>query len=156
MMPDYQARLRALATEKALAIAAYGESVAAYRYRTLGEKTSSHEQRKIFTEMADEEQGHHQRLQALLRRRFPGSDFVLSSEDKELVTVGPRMLEVTDSESFRRAMELIHDSELQTGRFYAGLYESTEYDDLKSFLKEMADECFEHAERLRQIHPLPQ
>ena len=155
MSVDFKARIASLSTEKALAIAAFGESVAAYRYRTLCEKAVSASQREVFEAMAVEEQGHHQRLQAILRRHFPGSDFVLSPDDKELVTVGSRMIEVHDDETFKRALELLHASELQTGRYYACLHELTDRDDLKGFLKEMADECFEHAGTLKAIPDVP-
>lgn len=155
MSADHKARIQALSTEKALAVAAYGEAVAAYRYRTLCEKATSETQRKLFEEMAGEELGHHQRLQAVMKKLFPGSDFVLSPEDKELVTVGPRMIDVHDRESFGRAMDLIHASELQTGHFYACLFETTDRDELRAMLKEMADECFEHADRLKQIPGAP-
>lgn len=155
MTPDYDSRVRALSPEKALALAAYGESVAAYRYRTLCERTPSKPHRKLFTEMADEEQSHHLRLQDLLKANFPGSDFVLSAGDKELVTVGPRMIEVTDRPSFERAMKLIRESEILTGRFYACLHDAIDLPDMKPFLKEMAEECFEHAARLDRIPPLP-
>jgi rubrerythrin len=155
MTPEFRSRILALSTEKALAVAAYGESVAAYRYRTLCEKAASERQRDIFEEMAVEEQGHHQRLQAMMKKYFPGSDFVLSTEDKELVTVGARMIDVHDTGSFQHALELIHASELQTGRFYACLHETTDREEFKGFLKEMADECFEHAKTLQAIPDLP-
>ena len=140
--------------EKALAVAAYGESVAAYRYRTLSEKPPSPLHRKLFTEIADEEQGHHRQIQGLIRKHYPGSDFVLSAGDKELVTVGPRMIEITDRASFDRALQWLCGSERLTGRFYAVLHEVTDRADLQPLLKEMADECFAHAERLRNIPPV--
>jgi len=148
--------IRGLSIEKALAVAAYGESVAAYRYRTLAEKASTQARRLLFEEMADEEQGHHVQIQELLRREFPGSDFVLTAADKELICVGPRMVEVTDRKSFEQALEFIYETERLTGRFYAALYEVTTRKDLRPLLKEMADECFEHAERVKAIpetHP---
>lgn len=129
----------------------YGESVAAFRYRMLTEKATEAELRRVFTEMADEEQGHHTALQAIADKHFPGVDFVLSPEDKELVIVGPRTFDLHDEESFRRALEMICQSEIQTGSFYAALRTITELDEIKPFLKEMADECFDHAERLRQL-----
>ena len=89
--------MRSLSPAKALAVAAYWESVAAYRYRTLAEKATTEAQRKFFVDMANEEQSHHTRMQDLLKEHFPGADFVLTPEDKELIIVGPRMLEVPDS-----------------------------------------------------------
>lgn len=148
---DFEATVSRLSTEKALALAAYGESVAAYRYRTLCEKAAAKAHRKVFEEMADEEQDHHAIIQKLLRQQFPDSDFVLTPEDKDLVIVGPRLIEVTDTASFDRALEMIRASECLTGRFYAALHESTTHTELKPMLKEMADECREHAERLDQL-----
>ena len=154
MSNDYEAKVRSLSTEKALTVAAYGESVAAYRYRTLSEKTSSEVYREVFVEMADEEQSHHLMVQELLNKHFPGSDFVLTAADKELVIVGPRMLDATDRESFERAIEMIYESERLTGRFYATLHDITTQKELQPILKEMADECVGHAERLKKLPPL--
>ena len=150
-MEDFKAKVDALSLDKALALAAYGESVAAFRYRTLLEKAPLDAQRKTFAEMAAEEQQHHQVAQDLLQKESPGAEFVLSPEDKELVIVGPRTLDLSNEEAFSQAMEYIYESELQTGRFYARFFEITNRTDLKPMLKEMADECFEHAERLKEI-----
>ena len=136
---------------KALALASYGESVAAYRYRTLVEKTSSPQTRAVFLEMAEEEQGHHRRVEELIRKHHPGADFVLTPEDKELVIVGPRMLDASDPESYARALEMICDSERLTGRLYAALHSISTDASLGSFFKEMADECIEHAARLEAL-----
>ena len=154
MVEAYENQVRALSTAKALAVAAYGESVAAYRYRTLSEKTTSPVHQKLFGEMADEEQGHHQRLQILIRKYFPDSDFVLRAEDKELVIVGHRMQDVTDRASFDRALDQIGDSERLTGGFYETLLAVTTRKELHPFLKEMAEECLGHAARLAGIPPM--
>ncbi len=151
MSDDYLAKVRVLQMEKACAIAGYGESVAAFRYRTLMEKTDSKQQQEVFSEMATEEQGHHRQIQSLIKSNFPGSDFVLSPEDKELVIVGPRMLEIHDRASFQLALEQIIASERLTGRFYDCLFNLTTIAELKPFLREMADECIEHAKRLEAI-----
>lgn len=154
MNDDYESKVTALSLEKALAVAAYGESVAAYRYRTLAEKTPSEAHRKVFLEMCEEEQGHHIRVQDLTREHFAGSDFVLKAEDKELVIVGPRLLEVSDKAGLENALHMIYESEQLTGHFYAALHRLTTVPELKPFLKEMADECFEHAQRLKSIPSL--
>ena len=133
---------------KSLALASYGESVAAYRYRTLVEKTSSPENRVVFTEMAEEEQEHHQRVEELMRQHYPGADFVLTPEDKEIVINGPRTIDASSPESYARALEMMCASERLTGRLYALLHSITTKTELRPFLKEMADECIEHAERL--------
>ena len=83
-----------MSVEKALAIACYGESVAAFRYRTLAERAPTPRHEAVFNEMAEEEQGHHQALSALLAKEFPGSEFLLTPEDKAAVIVGPRMLDI--------------------------------------------------------------
>ncbi len=151
MADEYSEKIRGLTLAKALAIAAYGESVAAYRYRSLVERTDNEDHREVFSEMADEEQGHHKTLQDVLQNSFPGSDFVLSSEDKELVIVGPRLLEITDAASVKKALELISASEILTGNFYAALTKIAQQEDLKPLLQEMADECFTHAQQLKDL-----
>lgn len=151
MSDDLEAKVRALAPAKALAMAGYGESVAAYRYRMLAEKTTDETLVAVFVEMAEEEKGHHAMVEKLLANRHPGADFVLSQEDKEMVTVGQRMLDVNDKASFDRAMELLVDSERQTGRFYTALRVCTDDPQLRSIFQAMADECVEHAHRLETL-----
>lgn len=151
MKDEFVAKIRLLSPEKALSMAAYGESVAAYRYRTLLDKTSSPSQQKIFQEMADEEQGHHLEIQALMKAHFPGSDFVLTKADKDMVVVGPRLLEINDSASFDKAIKVIIETERLTGRFYAALLDWFTPESLRPRLKEMAEECFEHAGKLKDI-----
>lgn len=148
--------MRRMSTEKALAIACYGESVAAFRYRMLAERAPTPQHEAVFIEMAEEEQGHHQALSNLLAKEFPGSDFLLTPEDKSAVIVGPRMLDIAGPAAFEKAMQHIHDSERLTGSFYAAFHDATPRADLKPLLKEMADECFEHAQRLKEIPPAPQ
>lgn len=155
MTRDLDDSVRALSQPKALAIGCYGESVAAYRYRMLAEKATTEEHRAIFVDMAEEEQTHHQALQDIFKERFPDSDFVLTPEDKEMIIVGSRTLDLSSEKAFGRALELIHDSEQQTGQFYAAFHDSTSLVDLKPMLKEMADECFEHARRLEDLAPMP-
>ena len=151
MAPDVESRVREMSGAKALALASYGESVAAYRYRTLVEKTSSPQTRAVFLEMAEEEKGHHGRVEELIRKHYPGADFVLTPEDKELVIVGPRMLDASDPESYARALDMICETERLTGRLYNTLHAITTEPSLRPFLKEMADECIEHAERLEAL-----
>jgi rubrerythrin len=143
--------IRGLSTAKALAIAAYGESVAAYRYRTLSRKAPTEAHRSTFLEMAEEEQGHHKVVQDLLDKEHPGASFVLSLEDKALVIVGPRLLELSGPGAFTEAMQCIYESECLTGSFYAKFRDATDRRDLKQLLHAMAEECFAHAERLKAI-----
>lgn len=151
MSEAYEQKVASLSLAKALAIGIYGESVASYRYRNLAEKAPRQKQRTIFQEMSDEEHGHQQTLQNIIDRRFPDADFVLTPADKELVIVGPRLLEVSDGASVAAALKMIYDSERLTGRYYAALHNNVAPDDLKPLMREMADECFDHAERLMEI-----
>ena len=153
---NYHDRVCALSPAKALALGAYGEAVASYRYRTLAEKTPTPSHKPIFEEMAEEEHGHHQRLDEILNRQYPDSDFVLTPEDKELVIVGPRMIEVTDHASADHALDLIHRSECLTGRFYEVFHDVTQVPSLKPLLQEMAAECFEHAEKIKGLRSAKQ
>lgn len=151
MKGELEDKVRDMSEAKAFALASYGESVAAFRYRTLVEKTPSAETRKIFAEMADEEQGHHQRIEQLIQQHFPGSDFVLTAEDKQLVIVGSRMLDVSNPEAFAKALTMMSESERLTGRLYAALHARSTEESIRPFLKEMADECVEHAHRLTNL-----
>lgn len=148
---EFESKVRNFSTEKALAVAAYGESVAAYRYRTLAERVPLEAHRKVFVEMADEEQGHHVLIQDLIRKYYPGSDFVLSPGDKELVIAGPRMPDITDEVALRKTIDLIRESECRTGRFYAVLHAHTDQESLKPVLNEMAEECVHHAKQLANL-----
>ena len=151
MLDDWGAIVRSLPPAKALAVAAYWESVAAYRYRTLAEKATVEAQRKFLADMANEEQNHHIRIQELLQEHFPDADFVLTPEDKELIIVGPRMLEVPDAGAFNRALEVILESERRTAKFYQILQDVIPRTDLKRTLREMMDECLAHAKRLENM-----
>ncbi len=155
MVRDFEAAVRSLSLPKALAIGCYGESVASYRYRMLAEKATTEEHRAIFVDMAEEEQTHHKVLQQIFKERFPDRDFVLTPEDKELIIAGSRTLDLSSEKAFSRALELIYESERQTGRFYSVFHDTTSLTDLKSLLREMADECFEHAERIKGLPPMP-
>ncbi len=151
MADDVKHIVQSFSTEKALAIAAYGESVASYRYRTLVNKVDDPDQQRTLTEMADEEQEHHEMIQGLITQHFPQSDFVLSAADKELVIVGTRQIHVSNKQSLSKAIDTIYESECRTGRYYAALHDSVSMDNLKPLLKEMSEECFEHAKRLQAI-----
>ncbi len=153
MSDEYQAKVQSLSLAKSLAIAAYGESVAAFRYRTIVDRVTDELLSATFLEMAREEQGHHARLQALQRKLFPGGDFVLTPDDKDLVIVGPRLLEVTEDTPVSQVVEIMTRSERRTGGFYAVLAKGTAAADLKSFFQEMADECFDHAKLLGSLTP---
>ncbi len=137
--------------DKLLAIGAYGETVAAYRYLVLSEKATDEAQRREFAAMADEEQDHKQRLQRLLAERYPEADFVLTAEDKELVVTGPRLLEVRDEESFLEAMRMILQTERKTASFYAHHSRIIPHEDLQALFHELAEEGAEHYQRLKAL-----
>lgn len=140
-----------LRSDKALAIATFGESVASYRYRVMAEKAILHEDREVFREMADEEQEHKQRLEAINNELYPNSDFILTREDKSLICVGPRLLDVRDRRSFREAMQLLVESEQRTASFYETLSNTVEQARLKETFKELSEEGYDHAQRLVEL-----
>lgn len=137
--------------DKLLAIGAYGETVAAYRYLVLSEKASREDHRRTFADMADEEQRHKQRLQKLLAELYPQADFVLAPEDKELVVTGPRVIDVRDEASIGEAMRMILDTEQKTAAFYAEHARHMPTAALRALFKELAEEGAEHHQRLREI-----
>lgn len=146
-------RLRTMPDAKKIALAIYGESVAAYRYSVLAEKSTAPEHRTAFEAMKAEELGHQAALERLAAASFPDGSFVLSPADKDLIIAGTRMLDATSPESFRRAMQFLHDTELRTGRFYDALHELMPDGELGAFLKAMASECYEHGASLLRIKP---
>lgn len=137
--------------DKLLAIGAYGERVAAYRYLVLSEKAPDQNHRREFADMADEEQGHKQRLEKLLAEMYPDADFVLTAEDKELVVTGPRIIEVRDDAEFLEAMKMILQTERKTASFYAHHSRIIPDANLQALFHELAEEGAEHYQRLRAL-----
>lgn len=140
-----------LSTDKILALGAYGESVAEYRYGLLARKATDPRDREAFAEMATEEGGHRQRLDALLAGNFPGSEFVLEPDEKELVVVGPRLLEVRDADTFAQAMRFILGTERRTARFYKQMSETVALPEARELFRELAEEGADHYMRLRTL-----
>ncbi len=153
MKEEFKARLSAMPDAKKLAIAIYGESVAAYRYGVLADKAETEGHRDLFRSMQKEEQGHRAALERLADELFPDDEFVLTTADKDLVIVGTRLPEVTDDESFRSLMRFLHDTEKRTGEFYGVLRELMPSDKLGAFLQQMALECVRHGDALLAIEP---
>jgi len=143
--------LSRMGDEKALAIAAYGESVAAYRYIILSEKSRDTNLRNSFEEMAAEERGHRDRLQEILQRVAPHASFYLSAEDKLAVCVGPRLVDARDDARFDEAMRLVIASEKRTASFYRLFARYAKDDGVKVLFEELAAEGLEHVQRLRQL-----
>ncbi len=137
--------------DKLLAIGAYGETVAAYRYLVLSEKAPTEDNRRAFADMADEEQEHKQRLQRLLAERYPDSDFLLTPQDKDLVITGPRLLDVHREISFPQAMAMLLQTERKTAGFYARYSKAIAEQDLRALFHQLADEGAEHFQRLRSL-----
>src|SRR5690242_13106555 len=92
--------LSRLSDDKALAIAAFGESVAAYRYIVLSEKARDPKLRSSFETMARDERLQRDRIQTLLQRLAPSAGYYLSQEDKLAVCVGPRLVDARDDARF--------------------------------------------------------
>ncbi len=137
--------------EKLLSIGMYGETVAAYRYLVLSEKALTEAHRKAFADMADEEQGHKERLQKLVAELFPDSDFVLSQADKDLVVTGPRLLEIRDQAAYVETMRFILETERKTARFYARHGKFMTDKVLQSLFHELAEEGADHYQRLKAL-----
>jgi rubrerythrin len=137
--------------DKLLAIGAYGETVAAYRYLVLSEKAPTENERREFADMADEEQEHKQRLQGLIDELYPGADFVLTPEDKEMVVTGPRLLDVRDRASFVDAMRMVLETERKTAGFYAQHGKLLRQSNLRQLFHELAEEGADHYQRLRAL-----
>lgn len=140
-----------LGPDKALAVGSYGETVAAYRYLVFAEKAATPAHRHAFAAMADEEQGHKQRLQRLLGELYPNADFVLSESDKELVVVGPRLPDIRDARSFAEALRMTLDSEKRTALFYERLSRHIPHEQLRALFAKLATEGGEHYDRLQAL-----
>ncbi len=105
--------------DKALAIAAYGESVSAYRYIVLAEKSSADAMRESLQDMVRQENAQREAIQLLLTQIFPSACFFLTGEDKSLVCVGPRLVDARDDARFDEALRLIVASEKRSISFYS-------------------------------------
>lgn len=129
----------------------YGEDLAAYCYVQLSEKAERECDRKEFKEMVAEEQGHRSWLQALLDKHYPGSDFVLTPEEKQMVESGSRFLNITNRSAFEDAVRRVVASEAKTARFYGEMAPHIDQPEVKSIFQELAKEGEEHHRRLLQI-----
>ncbi|MEI7767178.1 MAG: ferritin family protein [Phycisphaerae bacterium] len=138
-----------LADDKALAIAAYGESVASYRYIVLAEKARSTHFRAAFEAMALEERGHRDLVQRMLDQISPGSGFFLANEDKAVVCVGPRLVDARDDARFDEALRLVIGSEKRTASFYHRYASHAKHTNVRELFAQLAAEGIEHVRRLR-------
>lgn len=140
-----------LRDDQIVSIGIYGEMVAAYRYTVLSEKVPGEADRRMFAAIADEEQGHKQRLQRLLKKHFPDRSFYLSEEDKALVVAGPRLINVRDLEDYREVMQLALDTEIMVSRFYAAMSTQAENPDIRRLCEQLAAESAEHHAQLAEL-----
>lgn len=151
-MPELPQELLArVGPAKALAMGVYGEDMAAYRYLLLAEKAQRAQDREEFRKMVAEEQQHRNRLQALLDKYFPGSDFVLSTQEKQMVESGSRTFKISDQASFESALCDVIASERLTSQFYGQMEPHIEEPEIRGIFRELAIEGVEHYKRLRQI-----
>ena len=145
------ADLSKIPDDKALAIAAFGESVAAYRYIILSEKARDARLRDSFEQMARHERQQRDRLQTLLLRLSPTSGFFLSPEDKLAVCVGPRLVDARDDARFDEAMKLVIASEKRSASFYLRFATFAKDPELKSLFAELAAEGLQQVQTLRAL-----
>ena len=137
--------------DKALAIAAFGESVAAYRYIVLSEKVRDRKLRDSFEEMARDERQQRDRLQQILARLSPTAGFYLSQEDKLAVCVGPRLVDARDDARFDEAMKLVIASEKRSASFYLRYVAFAKDPEVKSLFGELATAGLAQVRRLRAL-----
>lgn len=140
-----------LTDDKALAIAGFGESVAAYRYIVLSEKARDAHLRKSFESMAQEERAQRDRIQKLLQQLAPLAGYYLSQEDKLAVCVGPRLVDARDDARFDEAMKLVIASEKRSASFYAKYSACAREEDVRRLFTELAAAGIEKVHRLRAL-----
>ena len=140
-----------LGDDKALAIAAYGQAVAAYRYIVLAEKARDAKLRQSFEEMVRQENIQRDRTQELLNRLFPAACFFLSSADKSLVCVGPRLVDARDDARFDEAMKLIIASEKRAVSFYTRYAVLARSPEVRNLFHELANQGLLRVRELRTV-----
>jgi len=140
-----------MSDDKALAIAAFGESVAAYRYIVLSEKAQDVMLRASFEAMARDERAQRERIQALLERLAPCSGYFLTQEDKLAVCVGPRLVDARDDARFDEAMKLVIASEKRSASFYARFGTFAHDPEVKALFSELAAAGIGQVQRLRTL-----
>jgi rubrerythrin len=143
--------LSKIGDDKALAVAAFGEAVAAYRYIVLSEKARDLKLRDSFEAMAKDERTQRDRLQTLLQRISPTSGFYLSQEDKLSVCVGPRLVDARDDARFDEAMKLVIASEKRSASFYIRYTAFAQDAEVKALFSELAAAGIAQVQRLRAL-----
>ena len=143
--------LSRLGDDKSLAIAAYGQAVAAYRYIVLAEKAEDARLRQSFEDMVRQENAQRDRTQELLTRLFPAACFFLSSADKSLVCVGPRLVDARDDARFDEAMKLIIASEKRAVSFYTRYAVAAQAAEIRALFHELASQGLARVRELRGV-----
>ena len=143
--------LARLGDDKALAIAAYGQAVAAYRCIILAEKAVQNTLRASFEAMAGEKNLERDRLQAALARLFPAACFFLAAGDKNLVCVGPRLVDARDDTRFDEAMRLLIASEKRAISFYNRYASQAKTATVRELFLILAADGLERVRRLRRL-----
>ncbi|HTV47496.1 MAG TPA: hypothetical protein VMG59_03535 [Phycisphaerae bacterium] len=137
--------------DKALAIAAYGEAVSAYRYIVLAEKSPDARLRASFEAMVKSENTQRDAVQNLLHELFTGGNFLLTPMDKELVCVGPRLVDARDDARFDEAMKLVIASEKRSISFYGRYAPAAQNAKVKDLFVTLTAEGLERVRLLRQL-----
>jgi len=137
--------------DKALAIAAFGESVAAYRYIVLSEKARDPKLRDSFEAMSREERKQRERIHELLQKLAPTASYYLSQEDKLVVCVGPRLVDARDDARFDEAMKLVIASEKRSVSFYGRFAAFAQDPQVKALFTELAGAGIAQVQRLRLL-----
>ncbi|MCL5946045.1 MAG: hypothetical protein M1472_04240 [Planctomycetes bacterium] len=137
--------------DKALAIAAYGESVSAYRYIVLAEKAHTDVLRQSFQDMVQRENVQRETLQGLMAQLFPAACFFLTADDKSLVCIGPRLVDARDDARFDEAMRLIVASEKRSMSFYRRYAQLAEHPQVKILFEQLNQDGLERVKKLRQL-----
>jgi rubrerythrin len=145
------ADLSRITDDKALAIAAFGESVAAYRYIVLSEKARDPRLRDSFEAMARDERHQRDRIQGLLQQIAPTAGYYLTQEDKLAVCVGPRLVDARDDARFDEAMKLVIASEKRSASFYARFSAFAQNPEVKTLFAELAAAGITQVQRLRAL-----
>jgi rubrerythrin len=143
--------LSRMTDDKALAIAAYGESVAAYRYIVLSEKARDAKLRESFEQMGRSERSHRDQIQVLLQQLSPAAGFYLSPEDKLAVCVGPRLVDARDDARFDDAMRLVIASEKRCASFYLRYTTFAKEAAVKTLFTQLAGEELARVQELRTL-----
>ncbi len=146
-----QIDLSRLGDDKAQAIAGYGESVSAYRYIVLSEKSRDPKLKESFEEMAALERVQRLQIQQLLERVAPQASFYLSPEDKAVICVGPRLVDARDDTHFDEAMRLVIASEKRACSFYGRYSEFAKDSEVREVCRKLAVDGLARVHRLRAL-----